>query len=323
MIISISRLSRPVRKKYALLGFDRVMHLYYSGLCAGCIAILHVRRKIDMDRLPEGIIDFHVHLFPDRLFDSIWDYFSNVYKWDVKYQFYYRECVDYLEKHHVSPIVYSNYAHKRGIAEELNEWNLRVLDEIPGLYCFAAFHPDDDNAIKIAEKVLSHPKVLGFKLQLLVQRFYPQDKRLFPLYEMVMDKGKRILFHVGTGPVGNEFVGIENFRKLLDRYPELPANVAHLGGYEYKEFMDLLKDHPNLYLDTAFTFLPISPVMSSISTKDLEDSRHRIVYGSDFPNLIFPREEELEFLSGLGLSDEFYSKVFWENGMRLIETHSG
>ncbi len=276
-----------------------------------------------MNKIPSRIIDFHVHLFPDRLFDSIWDYFSKVYKWDVLYQFYYRECIDYLKKHNVSPIVYSNYAHKKGVAEELNEWNLRVLDEMPDLYCFAAFHPDDENAIKVAEKVLSYPRVLGFKLQLLVQNFYPHDKRLFPLYEMVMDRGKRILFHVGTGPVGSKFVGIKNFRKLLDRYPELPANVAHLGGYEYREFMDLLKDYPNIYMDTAFTFLSISPVMSAISTEDLENAKDRIVYGSDFPNLILPREEELRFLSGLDLSDEFYSRVFFENGLRLINGHSG
>jgi len=58
----------------------------------------------------------------------------------------------------------------------------------------------------MARKVLDHPKVLGFKLQLLVQRFYPHDDRLFSMYDMVMERGKRILFHVGTGPVGNEYV---------------------------------------------------------------------------------------------------------------------
>jgi len=78
--------------------------------------------------VPEKIIDFHVHLFPDKLFDAIWKSFSNDYKWDVMYQLYYGECVSYLNRKNVSPIVYSNYAHKKGVAEGLNQWNMKVLD---------------------------------------------------------------------------------------------------------------------------------------------------------------------------------------------------
>ena len=50
----------------------------------------------------------------------------------------------------------------------------------------------------------------------------------------------------------------------------------------------------------------------------LERYRDRVVYGSDFPNVIMPREDEIDYLVGLGLSDEFYRKIFYENGMRLI-----
>ena len=32
-----------------------------------------------MPQLPETIIDFHVHLFPDELFDAIWKFFSREY----------------------------------------------------------------------------------------------------------------------------------------------------------------------------------------------------------------------------------------------------
>lgn len=276
-----------------------------------------------MPNLPDTIIDFHVHLFPDRLFDAIWNVFAADYKWDIRYKFYCRECVDFLQKNNVSPIVYSNYAHKRGIAEGLNQWNLNTLDEFPDLYCFAAFHPDDDNAMAIAENVLAHPRVLGFKLQLLVQNFYPFDERLFPLYDLVMEKGRRILFHAGTGPIGNQYVGIDNFQKMLDRYPDLPANVAHMGAMEYKAFMDLLDHHPNLYLDTAFTFFKSVDMRFDLDSSYLEQYKDRIVYGSDFPNLTFPREEEIDSLLEMNLSSEFYRKVFCDNGRKLINMHSG
>ncbi len=271
-----------------------------------------------MAKLPPSIVDFHVHLFPDRMFDAIWKFFSNGYKWDVLHRLYYRECVEYLRTRGVDHIVYSNYAHKKGVAAELNAWNLRVLDEDPGLYCFAAYHPDDGDALAMARDVLQHPRVLGFKLQLLVQRFYPHDERLFPMYELVMERNKRLLLHVGNGPVGNEFVGAEHFRRLLERYPALPANVAHMGALEYREFMDILLGHPALYMDTSFSFLPRLGRWFDLGPQALMTARDRILYGSDFPNVILPREDELETLLALDLPQEFYDRVFFENGMALL-----
>jgi uncharacterized protein len=275
-----------------------------------------------MNMLPDKIIDFHVHLFPDKLIEAIWDAFSNDYQWDVLYRMYYRESVEFLNKNNVTPIVYSNYAHKKGIAEGLNKWNVKVLDKIPNLYCFAAIHPDDDNYMEVAKNIISHPKVLGFKLQLLVQNFYPYDERLFPLYDLVMEKEKRILFHAGTGPVGNQYVGIKNFKKVLEKYPDIPANIAHMGALEYKEFMGLLEEHKNIYFDTSFTFFRSIDMGFDLDHSYLEQNKDRILYGSDFPNLIFPREEEINTLIELGLSNEFYQKVFFDNGMELIKRHS-
>src|SRR4030042_166938 len=139
------------------------------------------------------IIDFHVHLFPDRMCDAIGKAFRRDYNWDLVYQLYAPEAISFLQSRGVETIVYSNYAHKPGVADFLNQWNLELLEKEDNLYCFAAFHPDDPDLKPRVAKLLAHPRVLGFKLQLLVQRFFPDDERLFPLYEMVIEAGKRIL----------------------------------------------------------------------------------------------------------------------------------
>jgi predicted TIM-barrel fold metal-dependent hydrolase len=269
-------------------------------------------------RLPQPQVDFHVHLFPDRLFDAIRRQFVTDYGWNVLHPLYWRESVAYLRERGVGPVVYSNYAHRKDIARGLNDWNRNILAELSDLYCFAAFHPDDKDGLAMAADLLDHPRILGFKLQLLVQRFYPDDERLFPLYEMVMAKGKRLLFHVGTGPVGNAFVGVAPFRRLLARYPDLPAIVAHMGSLEYGAFGKLLSDHPGIYMDTAFSFLPQLGSMFDLGNDFLETNRERILYGSDFPNILFPREDEIDTLLGLDLSQSFYDAVFRDNGLRLI-----
>jgi len=155
-----------------------------------------------MSGIPEKIIDFHVHLFPDRLFDAIWEAFLKQYHWHIIHRCYYRECIERLRRKGVSVIVYSNYAHRAGIAEELNRWNEKVLQEYEDLYCFAAYHPGDDHALDMARRLVENPKILGFKLQLLVQNFYPFDERLFGLYDLVMKKNKRILFSHRNRPGG-------------------------------------------------------------------------------------------------------------------------
>ncbi len=269
--------------------------------------------------IPEKIIDFHTHLFPDRLFKAIRDYFSKTYSVDLICDFDYRGCIDFLRQNNVREIVYSTYAHKEGIAEELNRWNLKILEENPDIYCFGAFHPGDEHDPEFMEEFLSHPRVLGYKLHLLVQRFYPHDRRLYPLYETIVDKTKRILLHAGTGPIPNEYVGYDSFMKVLRKFPELGVNVAHLGGLEYRKFFELLDEYPNIYLDTAFVFLPDLPWTYNLGPEYLEKYQDRLLYGSDFPFLSIPREVEIEALVKYNLSPEFYRKVFYENGKRLLE----
>jgi uncharacterized protein len=269
-------------------------------------------------KLPDKIIDFHVHLFPDKIFDAIWRMFDKQYGITSIYPYYYRQCIEYLTGHDIHHIVYSNYAHKKGVAEWFNNWNKGVLNEFENLYCFAAYHPDDENALSYAKDILSLKRVAGIKLHYMVQQFYPDDERLFPLYEMVIEKNKRLLLHVGTGPIGNDFVGIKHFSKLLKRYPNLPANVAHMGGLEFSEFLGLLDIYPNLYFDTSFTFWPQAPWSFNLDASLLDKYQDRILYGSDFPNIFLPREDEINHLLELNLSADFYKKVFRENGIKLL-----
>ena len=271
-----------------------------------------------MSAVPERYIDFHAHLFPDDFFDAIWAFFRREYGLEVAHRLYARECIDFLRERGAGAVVYSNYAHRKGVARALNEWNIALLESTAGLSCFAPFHPDDDDALAMARDILQHPQVLGFKLHFLVQPFRPDDERLFPLYELVMERGKRLLMHIGTGPIGNGRVGAAYLERILERYPCLPANIAHMGAFEFGRFFSLLEGHPGLFLDTAFCFLPGKFRMYTLGPGPLEQYRDRLLYGSDFPNIFSHCDEEVAALEAMGLSDEFYRKVFRDNGEALL-----
>ena len=42
------------------------------------------------------------------------------------------------------------------------------------------------------------------------------------------------------------------------------------------------------------------------------------MHQSDFPHVLSPREEDIDTLLGLNLSQEFFDAVFRDNGLRLI-----
>jgi predicted TIM-barrel fold metal-dependent hydrolase len=91
-----------------------------------------------------------------------------------------------------------------------------------------------------------------------------------------------------------------------------------MGALEYRAFGELLEDHPQLMMDTAYSFIPRLGSMFDLGGDFLERNRERILYGSDFPNILVPREEEIDTLLNFNLSQEFYDGVFRDNGLRLI-----
>ena len=48
------------------------------------------------------------------------------------------------------------------------------------------------------------------------------------------------------------------------------------------------------------------------------DHGDRIVLGTDFPNIPYPYEVQLEALESWGLGDDWLRAVCWHNGARLV-----
>lgn len=267
-----------------------------------------------------SIADCHVHLFPDSYFDKIWNYFST-YNWDVRYRLYSDEAVRFLGEAGIERIWFSNYAHRPGTARELIDYSLALLARYPQLRYYSAVHPDDPDCLDYADEILAHPQVLGFKLQLLVQCFHADYEAMLPIYEKVLAAGKAILFHIGTGPVGNEFVGLQNFKRIMKIFPELKCQVAHLGAYEVDEFFAFAADYPNIWFDSSFCFVNVPDYPAPLKNENIADlltqNCDRIVFGSDFPDIPFKQEEEPDNLKSLGLDAKVLRKIMRDNAYRI------
>ena len=163
---------------------------------------------------------------------------------------------------------------------------------------------------------------LGIKVQPLVQNFHVDDERMYPIYDLILDRGKWFAIHAGTAPYRNDFVGYKYFKQFIDKYPDMNIIVAHMGAYEYKKFLDLLDKHENIYLDTAMIYIPdnIFPErkVKRPNREELISYQDRILFGSDFPNIPYEYKSSTKGLLELKLPKKFYEDIFYNNAKRLF-----
>ncbi len=268
------------------------------------------------------IIDSHVHLFPDKLFDAIWKWFD-AFAWDVKYKLYTAACIERLKNSGIDGAVIYNYAHKPGLSEYLNTWNYGLKQSHDNLIVFGTAHPDDENLKHVLQTALKTYNLSGIKLHSHVLGRSPDHESYFPIYEQVCEYNKVVTIHAGTGPAlagytasTKEISGVDKIYGFMKRFPEMTCIVPHFGAEEYDEFFDLMAEFKNLWTDNTMAlsgYFEKSPRTASIIKY-----QDRILYGTDFPNIPYDMMTEIHAIKALNLGKEIEDKLFYKNAQRLF-----
>ena len=74
------------------------------------------------------VIDSHVHIFPEWVFSAVHKWFDN-YAWKIKYRHTSKEIVRFLLGRGIRHIVALQYAHKPGIARQLNDHMIEICQK--------------------------------------------------------------------------------------------------------------------------------------------------------------------------------------------------
>lgn len=266
-----------------------------------------------------GLVDIHTHLHPPWLFKAIRRWFAERSTWRLEHPTEPAQVAAALHAHGIARFVFFSYAHKAGLAREINAWLADTARGLPGAVALGTVHPDDADCLDVAEEALAGHGFPGLKVHINVQRFAPDDPRMLPVYERVRALGRFVLMHVGTAPWPGAHDGFDGFARLMARLPDLRVVVAHMGAFETPRFLEALTRHPNLHLDTTMAFAEASPLRVEIGDDDLVRWQDRICFGSDFPNLPYAYEEERRPLWRRGLPAAVYAKIFRDNALRLLE----
>jgi len=276
------------------------------------------------DTVPSGlppVIDAHVHLFPDWLFEPIWQWFDT-FGWPVRYQMGAEKIIEFLTAHGIYRIVGLHYAHKPGVAGKLNRFMADLCHRYPQLEGTATVYPGEDGADKILTQAFEDG-LAAVKLHSHVQCFDMDSPGMHAVYEACQANDKPLVMHVGREPKSPaytcdpyELCGVMKVERVTRDYPDLKICVPHLGADEFTEFRELIEKYDNLWLDTTMVLCDYLP---GIQMPPLDSFRQdRIMFGTDFPNIPFAWDRELKTLVGFGLSDDFLEAILYKNAAELF-----
>ena len=267
--------------------------------------------------------DAHTHLHPPRLFAAIRRWFDDHTDWNLGGPTEPADVAAALRASGVERFVFFSYAHRPGMARELNRWLRDVAAGLPDGIPLGTVHAGDDDPAAIVEEACRDFGFAGVKLHVQVQAFPADDLRMLPVYERLLALDRVLVIHVGTGPHVSPFTGIARFARVLERFPALRAVVCHMGAFETRTSLALLDRFPRLHLDTTMAMTEASARFTGIDPRVVRDAdlvryHDRIVFGSDFPNLPYAYEEERRGLWARNLPLPVYRRIFYENARALF-----
>ncbi len=276
------------------------------------------------ERVPAGlppIIDAHVHLFPDPLFRGIWDWFGR-HGWPIRYQRPAREIASFLLDRGVEQVVLLPYAHKPGLARQLNAFVASICEADPRLVGLATVLPGEPEVPAILDEAFGLG-LRGVKLHCHVQCFAPDAPSAEPVYQACAAQGLPVVIHAGREPKSpayhcdpHELCSVERVERVLRNVPELRLCVPHLGFDELEGYEALLTRYDNLWLDTSVALARF--LSDAFPTRLLHARPERVLYGSDFPSIPYAWDRELKHIAELDLDEPNLRALLADNARTLF-----
>jgi predicted TIM-barrel fold metal-dependent hydrolase len=268
--------------------------------------------------LPKTVIDVHTHLHPPRLFAAIRRWFAERSPWVLEHPTEPREVARILREHGVEKFAFCSYAHKPGMARDLNDWlNATARDLGAGAVPLATVHLDDPDPAGDVRDAL-RGGCAGLKVHENVQHFGLDDPRFGGVLDAVAEHDGFVLVHVGAIPWSPETNdGPARIARVLERHPTLRVVVAHFGLPDHLRYIEHLRREPRLFLDTTMAFALDSPMRVTVTRADVERGAHQIVHGTDFPNVPHAYDGEINGLRALGLDAATLRAITTDNARRL------
>ncbi len=201
----------------------------------------------------------------------------------------------------------------------------------------AAAHPDvlipfasidprrGAEGIAEARDLVSSGLVRGFKFHPNLQQFHPNDRSVYPLYEVLAEARSIALFHTGHSGIGTGLPGGGGIRLKYGNpmdiddvavdFPELRIVLAHPSFPWQDEALSVAMHKTQVSIDlSGWSPKYFPPQLVRYAGSML---RNRVLFGTDYP-LLTPDRWLADFET-LDIPDEVRPLILRENAIRLLD----
>lgn len=260
-----------------------------------------------------GVVDFHVHAFPDHVAQSALDALYSAYRVTPVTDGTLSGLLSAMDRDGVSHSVVMPVATKPTQVRSINDWAASQTN--PRLVVFGGIHPELEGAAEEVDRIASLG-LPGIKIQANWQGVFVTDPRMYQIYEAAQGR-LSITFHSGSERI--PFDPLKATPSLLAKvhadFPRLTMIAAHMGGYRMWDEMEEHLLGKDVYMDTSACFpeeLPGDRLLSLIRRHGVEN----VLFATDSP-LAAPGKE-IERLAEMGLTDSELEAILWGNAKRLL-----
>ncbi len=261
------------------------------------------------------IIDFHAHVFPDKVAPHVLGDLKTKGGLATFSDGTVEGLTSYLDGTNLDYVVAMGVAIRPDLVSKTNDWLMNIKDRriIP----FGSVHPDyPEPAAEI--DLLRQNGIKGLKLHPLFQLFRPDEKRMMPIYEAMGDD-MIAFFHAGAGlsTGGKEVLATPSrIANVMKNFPNLKVVAAHFGGYKLFDEAEHCLAGKDLYFDTSWPpglkVLDADAVVRVIRKHGYE----KILFGSDSPTA--DSVAEIQYIDNLKLKDTEKEAILGGNARILL-----
>jgi len=270
----------------------------------------NVRIDIKNNSNTNLIIDFHVHVFPDKVAEKAVESIGNYYGISMKRKGTVEDLFQSGSRAGISKYVVHSSATKVEQVAPINEYMYYLSKNFDNIISFGAIHPDIEDIGSAVDSIIKMG-LKGIKLHPEFQEFNIDDPKAMRIYEAIEGK-LPVLIHMGDR--FKDSSRPKRLSKVLDAFPNLVVIAAHLGGYSMWDEAEQYLIGRNLYLDTSSSlFFISSEKAANIIRKHGAD---KVLFGTDYP--MWDHKEELQRFYDIGLEKWENEMILRENALKLL-----
>lgn len=266
------------------------------------------------------IIDFHVHIFPDKIAEPTAILLSKNGSIPAHIIPTFQSTLASLGAAGVDVAVNLPVLTKPSQLESILTFAHKINERSctgSRVISFAGVHPDLEDPDGVIDRIADEG-FLGIKIHPDYQGTYFDDVRYIRLLSAAKRRGLITVTHAGfdCGYVGQPIrCTPASVLRVLDKLGGYDRLVlAHLGGNSMFTAAYELVAGKDVYLDTAYVLRDVEPkLLSRFIDRHGED---RILFATDSPWRDIGRE--VEYLRSLGLGREVEEKIFSSNARKLL-----